>query len=253
MTISGGPICSTSTTGWAAIRPQRGLLLPHSRQLSEPRREPWRTSLLRTQVTSSAQGGGFDIRLADGAREVFLVEVKHWLSTVGSKSLPDRSRRGPRRGVGRRHPVTRGFAPVSDGRIELQPAPFISASPGRSPPPPSLLSRGYLPVRTAVRRPDRPGRVRADDRWSHRRRRTQPVRDDAQLTSSLRAGPPKQGDEPLSPATSGLGSRRRDSPPCRSGRGPKRSTRTRRLSQSVPCRIGGGRCSGRQARTRCRP
>lgn len=79
-----------------------------------------------TEVTRSAQDGGFDVRLVDRDGHVYLVEVKHWATPVGSgvvKRLVEvtamqSAKAGLILGTG-------GFAPsLFDGVIELQTAPI---------------------------------------------------------------------------------------------------------------------------------
>ena len=79
-----------------------------------------------TEVTPSAQAGGFDIRLADLTSLVYLVEVKHWATPVGSgvvKRLVEvTARESAKAGL---ILGTGGFAPsLFDGVIELQTAPI---------------------------------------------------------------------------------------------------------------------------------
>lgn len=84
--------------------------------------EVFETLGFETKVTPSAKDGGYDVRLADREGRVFLVEVKHWLTTVGSgviKRLVEvTARENASAGI---LLATGGFAPsLFDGLIELQ-------------------------------------------------------------------------------------------------------------------------------------
>lgn len=96
------------------------------RNLEELLGEVFESLGFATQVTPSAQDGGFDVRLVDRSGHVYLVEVKHWATPVGSGvvkrlvevTAKESAKAGLILGTG-------GFAPsLFDGLIELQTAPI---------------------------------------------------------------------------------------------------------------------------------
>jgi restriction endonuclease Mrr len=86
--------------------------------------EVFQTLGFETELTRSARDGGFDLRLVDERQDVYLVEVKHWATSIGSgpvRRLVEVIAR--EEAAGGLLLATSGFSPsIFDGRIGVEPS-----------------------------------------------------------------------------------------------------------------------------------